>query len=98
MKLHPAANDDGQIVGFAFQCVGCEHAHIFYVAGPVTWTCDGDQRSPTFTPSLLNTCDDHPDLKQRRCHLNLTKGQICYHGDCSHDLRGKAVDLPDWPY
>lgn len=97
-KLYPVANDDVKVVGYAFQCPGCQHAHVYYVVGPVTWAFNGDFESPTFTPSLLNTCDDHVDPKQRRCHLNLTVGKIHYHADCSHDLAGKVVDLPAWPY
>jgi hypothetical protein len=103
MKLRPL--DSRTVQGYAFYCPGCEHAHIFYTAyadqkdkGKPRWDFDGNLESPTFTPSLLNTCEKHPDPKQRRCHLNLTAGKIYYHADSAHDLKGQTVDLPDrWP-
>lgn len=98
MKLKPLVGDDGALRGYAFYCPGCEHAHVFYTAGPVVWTFDGDLEYPTFAPSLLNTCDTHPDPKQRKCHLNLVGGRLYFHGDCSHGLVDKSVDLPDMPY
>ena len=98
MKLKPVADDAGRVQGYAFFCPGCQHAHVFYVAGNITWTFNGDRQSPTFMPSLLNTCDGHVDPKQRRCHLNLVAGKLNYGTDCTHDLAGKVVDLPDyWP-
>lgn len=97
MKLKPVVYG-GVIKGWAFYCPGCEHVHVFFTVGPTTWAFDGNKESPTFSPSLLNTSPDNPDLKQRRCHLNLTGGKLQYHGDCSHGLAGKLVDLPDWPW
>lgn len=71
---------------------------MFYVRDtPIVWHFDGNLESPTFVPSLLNTCDKHPDPKQRRCHLNLVAGRIYFLADCSHDLAGQIVDLPAWP-
>ena len=98
MKLKPECSDDGVLQGYAFYCPGCEHLHIYYVAGRLTWSKGGNLESPTFSPSLLNTADKHPDPRQRRCHLNLTAGKIVFHADSSHDLRGRTVDLPDYPY
>jgi hypothetical protein len=97
MKLKPFVAD-GVLHGYSFFCPGCDHGHIFYVAGSLVWTFNNDLELPTFSPSLLNTCENHPDPKQRRCHLVLTAGKLNYMGDCSHDLAGKEIDLPDrWP-
>jgi hypothetical protein len=62
------------------------------------WAFDGNQASPTFLPSLLNTSPDNPDPGRRRCHLNLTAGKLLFHADSSHGLSGKSVDLPDWSW
>ena len=97
MKLKPLT-DTGRLIGYVFFCPGCEHVHVFYVSGQVTWSFTGDEEQPTFSPSLLNTSPDHPDPKQRRCHLNLTFGKLQFHPDCSHALAGKLVDLPEWPW
>ncbi len=31
-----------------------------------------------------------------RCHSFVTDGKIAFGEDCSHALKGKTVDLPDW--
>ena len=92
MKVTPKADDSGAIVGYVFHCPGCEHGHIFYTP---RWAFNGALDRPTFTPSLLNTCDLHPDPKQRRCHLFLTNGVLHFCNDCSHDFAGKTFELPE---
>lgn len=99
MRLKPLnvpASDE--IRGYAFYCPGCENVHVYYVRGQTTWEFSGSIESPTFTPSLLNTCPQHPDPKQRRCHLFLTDGKLVFCGDCSHDLAGKTVELPEYDW
>lgn len=43
--------------------------------------------------------DSHPDdpthFKCFRCHSFVRDGKIQFLGDCSHDLAGQTVDLPD---
>jgi hypothetical protein len=98
VKLKPVANDAGVIAGYAFYCPGCTHTHVFYIAGKMTWEFNGNFELPSFNPSLRNTSEKHADPKQRGCHLVLTEGRIHYQPDCTHDLAGQVVDLPDWPY
>lgn len=31
-----------------------------------------------------------------RCHLFVTDGRIQFLDDCTHELKGQTVDLPDW--
>jgi hypothetical protein len=93
-KLRPV-KEDGVIRGYVFHCPGCEHGHIFNVTGALTWSFNGNLESPTFQPSLLNTCPNHPEPKNRRCHLNLTAGRVFFHNDCAHSYAGKNYDLPD---
>lgn len=96
MKLRPITRE-GQTVGYSFYCPGCEHGHSYMVAGSMTWDFNGNMGAPSFSPSLLNTCDPHPDPTKRRCHLFLTDGKLHYGSDCSHDLAGKVVDLAERP-
>lgn len=98
MKLRPVNDVAGVLCGYAFFCPGCDHVHVFFTAGDPTWNFDGDMLKPTFSPSLKNTTPDHPDPKQRCCHLNLVAGRIVYAADCSHDLANQTADLPDYPY
>jgi hypothetical protein len=96
VKLKPVRLE-GQVWGYAFLCPGCNHSHVFHVQGSKTWSFNGDFEKPTFAPSLLNTCPDHPDPRLRRCHLNLTAGTLVFHGDSSHSLAGVSVTLALWP-
>lgn len=49
--------------------------------------CDYNARHPS-----------HPSpFRCRQCHCFVYDGQIRYLADCSHELAGQAVDLPDWP-
>jgi hypothetical protein len=32
----------------------------------------------------------------KACHSFITDGRIQYLGDCTHDLKGQTIDLPDW--
>lgn len=98
MKLKPVVDDAGTLRGYAFYCPGCEGPHVYYVAGNLVWSFDGNLESPTFSPSLLNTAPNHGDPKQQRCHLHLTAGKLQFCTDCSHDFAGKTVELPDYPY
>jgi hypothetical protein len=96
MRLKPVNDRDGRLVAYSFYCPGCEHSHVYFLKiGEKVWDFNGDLESPTFTPSLLNRCEPHPDPKLRVCHLNLTAGKLHFHPDCTHDLAGQVVDLPD---
>ena len=95
MKLKPVTGTAHELLGYTFWCPGCDHSHVFWTAGNLVWSFDGNLEQPTFSPSLLNTCDPHPDPKQRRCHLFLQAGKIVYCADCAHDLAGRTVPLED---
>ena len=62
-------------------------------AGP-RWGFNGNVDAPTFTPSVLvrYSWSDGP----RVCHSFVTDGRIQFLGDCTHNLAGQTVDLPDW--
>lgn len=77
-------------VRYRFYCPGCKCDHSYDCrtdGGRPSWTFNGDLELPTFTPSLL-----YPD---RVCHLFVTDGRIQYLGDCTHELAGHQVDLPE---
>lgn len=82
-------------------CPGCQCGHVINlepgsngVGGrKPCWTFNGDERHPTFEPSLLVTYPygDPPEI--RRCHSFIRNGQIQFLSDCTHELAGKAVPL-----
>lgn len=96
MKLAPV--DGGAL--FLFWCPGCESPHPYWVkprpdaAGHV-WDFNGDREKPTFRPSLLVNANT-PGAK--RCHLFMTDGKLQFCSDSQHELAGKTVDCPEWPY
>lgn len=71
-----------------FWCPGCECAHRYAVP---RWSFNGNEQSPTFTPSLL--CSSEKFC----CHLFMTDGKLKFLGDCTHKLAGQTVDVPELP-
>lgn len=76
------------------------------------WGFNGNGDAPTFTPSVLvrsghyvqpagKHCDRSGDPEWpcncMCCHSFVTDGRIQFLSDCTHDLAGQTVDLPDWP-
>lgn len=41
--------------------------------------------------------DEDPAFKCGVCHSFVTDGRIQFLSDCTHELAGQTVDLPDWP-
>lgn len=88
--------------GWMIRCRSC-HWHEYPKTGKpgASWTFNGDLERPTFRPSMNEALgpfpEDSPWAGQiRRCHFTVTDGAIDYHGDCSHELRGK-MPLEPWP-
>ena len=82
---------DGQLL---FECPGCGHAHGVYPkstgnpSGGPSWEWNGSMDKPTFSPSIL--------VKgEYRCHSFVKEGQIRFLSDCTHDLAGQTVELPE---
>lgn len=67
------------------------------------WLWNGDYYSPTFSPSINETTgkpgqsweefklDPHPD----RNHVFIRDGKIEYLTDCTHNLAGQVVEIPE---
>ena len=73
-----------------FMCPGCD--------SPVRikgWALDGNVDRPTFSPSVLTTMPD--GNSKYVCHSFIRDGKIQFLGDCTHELRGQTVDLPELP-
>jgi hypothetical protein len=91
----------GRAVGF--WCPGCLRAHLIMVSSDGApdgscWGFDGDGDCPTFTPSIMmNGPGPTHDPDAPVCHSFVTKGRILFLQDCTHELAGQTVDLPDFP-
>ena len=83
-------------VGYHFRCHGCGSAHGVFTDGKGTpnWTFNGNEYSPTFSPSVLVTGGDKDG--KTICHSFVKEGKIQYLNDCTHSLSGKTVELKDF--
>lgn len=80
-----------EIVGF--KCPGCRGPQQLPVAGPKAWQWNGSMESPTFAPSILTTWKT--SKKDHICHSYVRDGKIQFLSDCTHELAGQTVELPE---
>lgn len=92
-KIQQLTWPNGDINGWMFYCPGCKENHAYMNDG--RWTFNGNLEQPTFQPSLLYTRGHHPDPPDV-CHIFMTDGKIQYLSDCTHELAGQTVEVPDW--
>lgn len=89
-------NADGDKNHLYFFCPGCGCDHWITLSGDKHWSFDGNNESPTVTPSIRvfrPKTEDHPE--QTICHFYINHGQIQYLNDCVHRLAGQSVDMKD---
>ena len=95
--------------GYSHWCPGCHEMHMI----PDGWTFDGNLQSPTFQPSVKITGkqsvivngewtgewvrDANGNALDYCCHYNLTAGNLQFHRDSTHALKGQTVPLPVLP-
>jgi hypothetical protein len=72
-----------------FRCPGCDDWH----GVDDSWKFNHDLDNPTFSPSVLVT---RPP-EDYRCHSFVREGKIEFLSDCTHELAGKTVELPELP-
>lgn len=81
-------------------CPGCRDSHRVVIDAPEGWTWDGNQSSPTISPSILTTYPRPAEWGgDRICHSYVRAGQWQFLPDCTHALAGQTVpmaELPDW--
>lgn len=76
-----------------FKCPACKIHHAVQVLGkeqPV-WQWDQNAELPTFKPSIR--VRSHNAAGPTCCHLFVTQGKLQFLDDCTHDLKGKTVDM-----
>jgi hypothetical protein len=97
LKLRSVTHPDGSLYGVRFDCPGCGDPHVIPTTGPKAWGFNGSMDAPTLTPSILVTWRGEDDGKPvfASCHSFVREGKIEFLGDCTHELKGQTVDLPD---
>lgn len=92
IKIVYYKSEDGSLnyVQHQYFCLGCKIIHGFNSG---IHTYNNDPKNPTITPSLLTqyTYKDKPVC----CHSFITNGMQIYANDCTHELVGKTVELPE---
>ena len=102
-KLLRVGRSDGYSAdgALAHWCPACNELHPFAVDQPFAnkarWSFDSNLNQPTFGPSMNIRTGPFPDGHLEVCHYFLRRGQLQYLGDCTHELKGKTVPLPDLP-
>ena len=102
MKLKSVANaENAGLVEYHFFCPGCNRVHRIPVSGAsFNWKFDNNFEKPSFHPSLKITYDylKVDEAHTFCCHSIIAGGNIKFCADSTHELGGKTVPMPDWPY
>jgi hypothetical protein len=91
--IYPAGIFDADYSVARIMCPGCGREHTMRITGQYAWGFNNDVEKPTFTPSILAEWGSRKGAV--RCHSYVTDGKIQFLNDCSHDMKGQTVDLPD---
>lgn len=80
----------GGIARYVFFCPGCKEEHQI----DTSWTFNQNYEKPTFSPSVLWN-PKHLNPNKHICHSFVRDGKIQFLSDCTHELAGQTVELPD---
>jgi hypothetical protein len=102
--------NDKTLNWFVINCPACGE-HVIAVSPPFSngaaWGFNNDMDKPTFSPSLLVRTGKKADPSHvmspetmgerwnRICHSFIRDGMIQFLPDCTHELAGQTVPLPD---
>jgi hypothetical protein len=95
IKLTPIENAEEHGPDFQFDCPGCKCCHGVWTKKRDNyphWKFNGDLENPTLSPSVLVRFGPNGS---NVCHSFIKNGMIEFLSDCTHDLKGKTVPLPD---
>ena len=93
----PAKERDWIAADFVFECPGCKCHHGVWTTNKnnnsAIWQFNGDLEKPTVSPSILVTTTWKGEKKI--CHSFVRDGKIEFLSDCTHELAGQTVELPN---
>lgn len=98
---YKSSEGEVEIIGKAVMCPGCEMTHVLYIKkyggehSPV-WDYNGNDESPTFSPSLLVRYTWGPDHINVVCHSFIREGKFQFLGDCTHQYANQIIEIPEW--
>ena len=93
-KLYVISNPIEGSPDYYFDCPGCKCSHGIWTTreNHPKWEFNNDINLPTFNPSIL--VQFGPDGKYK-CHSFVNDGFIQFLNDCTHELVGQIVELPE---
>lgn len=82
---------------YMVNCPGCKMMHVINTVddSKPKWSFNNNRDKPTFSPSLLVRYPWGPEQKQMVCHSFIRDGQWQFLTDCTHELKGKTIDMID---
>lgn len=95
MKIKRMTEKDGHYhEELRFYCPGCKEFHYINddetkIKDVPVWGFNKNYNSPTISPSIL------VQWPGNRCHSFIRDGKIEYLSDCTHELAGKTIELPN---
>ena len=80
---------------YIFNCPGCKCSHFINTnpANGAVWEFNFDMEKPTVSPSLLVRMPWKDEMKT--CHSFVRNGNIQFLNDCTHELAGQTVEIPE---
>ena len=80
---------------YLFECPGCKCSHCININPEYgcVWDFNKDMDKPTVSPSLLVHWKDTKG--KHVCHSFIKNGMIQFLSDCTHELAGKTIELPN---
>ena len=95
-RFNVISESDGILL---FRCPGCNNLphqiRIKQSPNKCCWGFNNDFDKPTFTPSYLLQWIGAND-QNCVCHSFITDGNIQFLNDCTHDLAGQTIEIPQW--
>ena len=99
MPIRPCLDTNDKRSGYLVDCPGCDAHYIRTVPedGQPVWTFNGNMDKPTFSPSVRSRWDYDQETKQFKqvCHFFLIDGIFEFCSDCTHELAGQKVPMPE---
>lgn len=91
----------GDPVGWRHECPGCGHRHVIRVEqawrNGARWTFDGDEASPTFSPSINERrghyCDNGSEADCKMCQAAKSRGYKTACGVCHYFINKGRIQF-----
>lgn len=89
--IDPETGEKWHNTQYLYFCKGCGYEHAFGLKSEGGHhDFNMDLNNPTVNPSLLQNF-----VPGKMCHSFIRDGKIEYLNDCTHELKGQTIELPE---